>query len=489
MPDVRQYHDMYAGLIDPAIMGYDDAYWHTSSGTPAVSGSALRFNSAAAYGKQLYHFGRFDFLLTVPVAPTAGHARRWGLAAAFDNTRGGVFFDIDGTTFSCRSYTTDGTATSTTVPWDASYTAAEAKFSILWKYVDTGPNTIDFLVNNVLVASHESPSNSLALPIIVSNGVADDMDLKAIYLRGVWKTSAIGSSVQVDTTGLATEDTLLGVKSAADSTSVSTSATATNTGNINSNLTNNLASASVANGTTADTNLLQGGGVAASSPTTTTNGLSYIFRLNKYGAQYVVQLDSNGQAWRMYKEASDSLSGIQSQTAMAFQDGSGRGVFPRNPVLLEDAAHASGDPLIMAGVRRIQTLAPSGGSNLDNSVINQDENGALYVNPEATIWGRSDTFTATGNGTTVNASMSAKKWFSLQVTQTGTVTAWNVVLEGSNDNATFTTLLTHTEATGSGVTVFPAAGVATPCRYYRARCTSITLGAGTNVVAAIIGMA
>lgn len=100
---------------------------------------------------------------------------------------------------------------------------------------------------------------------------------------------------------------------------------------------------------------------------------------------------------------------------------------------------------------------------------------------------RSDTFTGTGNGVTVDASAVGFKHFALQVTETGTVTSWTVVLEGSIDGTTFTTILSHTKAgDGSGVTVWDPRAV--PCLYFRARCTALTLGAGTDVVARILGL-
>ncbi len=101
---------------------------------------------------------------------------------------------------------------------------------------------------------------------------------------------------------------------------------------------------------------------------------------------------------------------------------------------------------------------------------------------------RSDTFTATANGTTVDAHLAPVKYFSLYVVQTGSITSWTVVLEASLDNVNFTTVLTHTNTTpGTGLVVFGGTS-AFPALYFRARCSAITLGAGTNVVATILGM-
>lgn len=105
----------------------------------------------------------------------------------------------------------------------------------------------------------------------------------------------------------------------------------------------------------------------------------------------------------------------------------------------------------------------------------------------STFGTRSDTFTATGSGTTVDSHLAPVKYFSLSVAETGTVTSWTVVLECSLDNTTFTTVLTHTNTSGNGATVFGGT-TAFPCLYFRSRASAITLGAGTNVIATILGM-
>ena len=101
---------------------------------------------------------------------------------------------------------------------------------------------------------------------------------------------------------------------------------------------------------------------------------------------------------------------------------------------------------------------------------------------------RSDTFTTTTNGTTIGDGFQTYKHFALQVDQTGAVTSWEVVLEGSLDGTTFTTLLTAVSATDNGKVIFPASGIITPVLYFRARCSAIVLGGGTNVIAKILGV-
>lgn len=100
---------------------------------------------------------------------------------------------------------------------------------------------------------------------------------------------------------------------------------------------------------------------------------------------------------------------------------------------------------------------------------------------------RQDTFTAPGNGVTQDIVNSPIKHFAIQVVGTGAVpTAWNVRLEGSLDNSNFTTILTHTEATGNGEILFSGANVY-PVLYFRSRVVSLTLGLATNIVVSMVG--
>jgi hypothetical protein len=100
---------------------------------------------------------------------------------------------------------------------------------------------------------------------------------------------------------------------------------------------------------------------------------------------------------------------------------------------------------------------------------------------------RSDTFTGTGNGTTVDVSAQGMGRFGIQVKGTGaSATSWTVVLEGSLDGTNFETILTHNTAEGDGGVVWSGANYV-PCLYFRSRCSALSLGSATNVVATIVG--
>lgn len=102
---------------------------------------------------------------------------------------------------------------------------------------------------------------------------------------------------------------------------------------------------------------------------------------------------------------------------------------------------------------------------------------------------RSDTFTGAANGVAVDVSSIPCDHFTLQLTGTGaTPSAWSVVLEGSLDGTTYTTLVTHQngiETNGQTKTF----SIAAPVKYFRSRCVSVTLGGASNLVVQILGQA
>ena len=107
------------------------------------------------------------------------------------------------------------------------------------------------------------------------------------------------------------------------------------------------------------------------------------------------------------------------------------------------------------------------------------------VNP--TTSNRSDTYSATGNGVTVDISATPLKGFAIQVIGTGAAASlWDIRLEGSLDNVNFTQILQHTNTTGDGVVLYSGATLY-PSLYFRSRCAGLTLGSATNVVVKILG--
>ena len=110
-----------------------------------------------------------------------------------------------------------------------------------------------------------------------------------------------------------------------------------------------------------------------------------------------------------------------------------------------------------------------------------------YLATFASFLNRSDTYTATGNGATLDVSTNPPKSFAVQVKGTGAAaTTWDVRLEGSLDNVNFTQILQHTNTTGDGAVLFSGATLS-PSLYFRSRTAGLTLGAATNIVVTILG--
>ncbi|GAC1501935.1 MAG: hypothetical protein NVS1B10_06430 [Candidatus Saccharimonadales bacterium] len=152
-------------------------------------------------------------------------------------------------------------------------------------------------------------------------------------------------------------------------------------------------------------------------------------------------------------------------------------------ILVEGAVTTAAPTYVTANSSPL-SLSTAGNLRVDGSGVTQPISGAVSASPTS----QTDTFTIAGNGITAGAASVGVKSFALSVAATGAVTSWSVVLEGSLDGINYTTILTHTNTTGSGVTLFSGASFY-PCINFRSRCTAIVLGTGTNVVATILGIA
>lgn len=96
---------------------------------------------------------------------------------------------------------------------------------------------------------------------------------------------------------------------------------------------------------------------------------------------------------------------------------------------------------------------------------------------------KTDTFITTGAAAAQTVTGNPMSQCALQVTKTGNVTSWIVLLKGSIDGVNWSTILTHDSSVEpSGETIWPA-NERFLCNYFRTECTALTLGAGTNVKA------
>lgn len=78
-------------------------------------------------------------------------------------------------------------------------------------------------------------------------------------------------------------------------------------------------------------------------------------------------------------------------------------------------------------------------------------------------------------------------FYSLQVKGTGAAaSSWTAVLQGSNDGANWTTIISHAATDGS--TQFPADATPRPYRYLRINCSALSLGSATDIVVTAVGV-
>jgi len=177
----RDKRDGY--IYDPALKGLDTSFWKTISGTPAITGSGasskIRLNAAEMATFLQHEYADIDFLVNVPVKPTAGDSRHWGFRIIGSTNPGAAYFDITGAVFTAKSVDSYGNAQTTTLTWsDPLYTATETNFRINWD-----KDTIFFYINGSIVATHVTNIPYTALPIDIKNGNSDNMDIGIVNVR------------------------------------------------------------------------------------------------------------------------------------------------------------------------------------------------------------------------------------------------------------------------------------------------------------------
>lgn len=102
---------------------------------------------------------------------------------------------------------------------------------------------------------------------------------------------------------------------------------------------------------------------------------------------------------------------------------------------------------------------------------------------------RSDTYTGTGNGTTVDVSTQGVSRYAVQVKGTGAApTSWTVHVDVSVDGTNFQSLYTHTNSDpGDGGVKWGPVGHY-PALYFRTRCSALVLGSATNIVVTVVAL-
>jgi len=98
----------------------------------------------------------------------------------------------------------------------------------------------------------------------------------------------------------------------------------------------------------------------------------------------------------------------------------------------------------------------------------------------------SEDFTATGNGTPLDMTLSPQNMYALQVVvPSGIPVLWTVILEGSLDGLNWDTLISHTEALGIAKIVFSPSP---PTSWMRFRVPVLSLGTSSKITAYALAM-
>ena len=173
-------------IYDPIVRGYDTTtpFWKTIAGIPTISTVYLSFNAAEAASWLLHLFAEGEFLLNVPVKPTAGDVRFWGFKNPASNNLGAAYFNIAGTAFTAVVIDGNGNTKSTTITWDDTHwTAAAVVYRIRWEkdhvLFEIGVDTAHMLIVADFTSKDVSiPLGPLALHI--KNGNSDAMNFTYI---------------------------------------------------------------------------------------------------------------------------------------------------------------------------------------------------------------------------------------------------------------------------------------------------------------------
>lgn len=171
-------------IYDPQIKGFDASFWSQLSGTTTVASGKLRYNAASSASFILFEFADlFNFMVNVPVQPTSGDSRRWGLFSPATGNIGAMYFDITGAVFTVKVVDSSGNVQSKTITWNnAAWSANDIVYGIAWT-----PDRVQFWINGAIVATFGILAGNTipftALPLYIKNGNADNMDVSYVDVR------------------------------------------------------------------------------------------------------------------------------------------------------------------------------------------------------------------------------------------------------------------------------------------------------------------
>lgn len=219
--DVRANEDFIHFVYDPALYGFNTAYWKELNGSGVLSANKIRVNSVAIVSRHQYLRGDFTFKLNIPADPAGPH-RVWGLklpnASADKNA---VYFEIIGGVFQAVVIDANGNQNTYTITWDsANWTAHDILYRIVWI-----KGRVIFYISGIQVALFDDRNQqpgSQTLSAWVESDENDNMDLSYVAMSYVEKTFVpIWESLSTAATNERT------IESAKDTLSISESVTMT----------------------------------------------------------------------------------------------------------------------------------------------------------------------------------------------------------------------------------------------------------------------
>jgi len=168
---------------DPSVEGYTSGnVFYTVSGTPAISSGNLRLNADTVQSDIAMTYGTLEIVSSIPVVPTSGDAREWGLKSGNLGNKGRLVFNTTDDVFAIKFYDENGTLkVSQPITWDASWTATQTRWTI-----ERYQRTVRFYVNSVQVYMMTGISfenfAKYPLPVYISNTNADNMDVSYVSM-------------------------------------------------------------------------------------------------------------------------------------------------------------------------------------------------------------------------------------------------------------------------------------------------------------------
>lgn len=138
-------------VIDPLIDGLSSTVWVNENDNTVISGGKYQLNNTSLRSVPQFLYGEVDFKVTIPSAPTTGHARTIGFKGVSVGNRGALLFTIVGAVFTASVYTNDGTLfASQVIPWNAAWT--NTPISLVISHLDTNAT---FIVRTAAGAADE----------------------------------------------------------------------------------------------------------------------------------------------------------------------------------------------------------------------------------------------------------------------------------------------------------------------------------------------